>query len=245
MLSHVLGKEILWLMAHDDEKIEIPQDFLDDIEQRKNSVPLEYILKLASFYSREFYVDARVLIPRPETELLVDHVLDWAQGREVLTIAEIGTGSGIISIMLAHFLPHAHLIAVDLSNEALEVAKINAKKHGVSDNITFVHGNLLDCVREPIDILVSNPPYIQKDAILEKNLSYEPSLALFGGEEGDEILKKIIDIAQESKIDFLACEMGYDQRDKITNYLKTLNRKAIFYKDYADFDRGFLLEVES
>ncbi|WP_331774008.1 peptide chain release factor N(5)-glutamine methyltransferase [Sulfurospirillum sp. 1612] len=242
MLSHALGKELLWIMAHDDDTIETPQDFLDHIEQRKKSVPLEYILKQASFYSREFYVDERVLIPRPETELLVDHVLGWVKEHQSLTIAEIGTGSGIISIMLAHFLPQARLIAVDLSKEALEVAQINAIKHGVSQNITFVHGHLLDDVNVPIDVLVSNPPYIKKDAILDKNLSYEPSLALFGGEEGDEILKEIIDIAHKRKIALLACEMGYDQREKITNYLHTLNAKATFYKDYSDFDRGFLLE---
>ncbi|MDX1809081.1 MAG: peptide chain release factor N(5)-glutamine methyltransferase [Sulfurospirillaceae bacterium] len=241
LLCASLDKDILWLMTHDNEDIDIPKDFLNNIEKRKKSIPLEYILNKASFFSSEFYVDDRVLIPRPETELLVEKVVNRCKDIEDITIAEIGTGSGIISIMLSLLLPKAQIIATDLSKEALEVAQINANKHGVNERIKFVNCNLLDDVHEHIDILVSNPPYIKDDEILDKNLSYEPNLALYGGVVGDEILKKIIDIAINKKVLLLACEMGYDQRDKISEYLHKFDLKAEFYRDYTGLDRGFLL----
>lgn len=243
MLCASLGKDILWLMTHDEEDMEIPSDFFCNVEKRKKSIPLEYILNKASFFSSEFYVDDRVLIPRPETELLIEKVVEKCRGLNDITIAEIGTGSGIISIMLSMLLPQAKFIATDISKEALEVAQINAKKHGMHKKILFINCNLLDEVEEPIDIIVSNPPYIKNAEILDKNVSYEPDLALFGGKVGDEIIQKIINIAIEKKISLLACEMGYDQREKIAAYLKQFGKVAEFYKDYAGLDRGFLFEA--
>ncbi len=242
LLGKSLQKDMLWLMSHDNDEIDIPKDFFINIKKREESTPLEYILKSATFYSREFFVDERVLIPRPETEILVEKVISTCRELKEPTIVEIGVGSGIISILLALFLPEANIIATDISQDALIVAKINAKKHGVDNHIKFINCNLLDDVRENIDILVSNPPYIKNDEILEKNLSYEPDLALFGGVDGDEILKNIMDEAVKRKIVYLACEMGFDQKEKIINYLEKFNLKADFYKDLAGIDRGFILQ---
>jgi release factor glutamine methyltransferase len=190
------------------------------------------------FYSREFYVDSRVLIPRPETELLVDLVVSTCKGLKRAKIVEIGTGSGIISIILAILLPKAKIKAIDISNDALDVAKINAKKHGVEDKIEFIQSNLLENVKDnSFDMLVSNPPYIANDEPLHVGLSYEPSLALYGGVVGDEILKDIIDTFKQRDIKYLACEMGYDQREKILSYANN----AEFYKDLAGLDRGFII----
>ncbi len=241
LLANSLKKDTLWLMSHDEIVIDLPSDYLENIKKRENYCPLEYLLNIASFYSRDFYVDKRVLIPRPETEILVDTVISISKELTQPTIVEVGTGSGIISIILALHVDNAKIIAIDINDDALEVAKINAKKHGVSDKIEFRNSNVLNNVDEDIDILVSNPPYIKKDEILEKNLSYEPDIALFGGDIGDEILKQLADETIKRNIKVLACEMGYDQKDKIENYLKKYNKKAEFYKDLAGFYRGFLL----
>jgi len=242
LLSSFLHVEPIWLISHDEDIIETPSSFLKNIQKREDYCPLEYLLNSVSFYSRDFYVDKRVLIPRPETEILVDEVISTCRDMDKPSIVEIGVGSGIISIMLSTLLPNAKVIATDISQDALEVARINAKRHSVEDKIKFVKCNLLDEVSTKIDILVSNPPYIKKDEVLDKNLSYEPDLALFGGEKGDEILKKIIDEAIRREVKILACEMGYDQKDKIENYLKQYNLNAKFYQDLAGIDRGFILE---
>ena len=244
LLANSLGKDLLWLMTHDDASIEPPKEYEKNVQRRENYWPLEYLLNSASFYSREFYVDDRVLIPRPETEILVDFAISCAKDMNHPTIVEVGTGSGIISIILALYVPNAKIIAADISDDCLDVAKINAKKHGVLDKIEFRKSDMLDCIDESIDILVSNPPYICKDAQLDKNLSYEPDIALFGGEIGDEMIKLLIDETVMRKIKVLICEMGYDQKDKVENYLKRYSKKAKFYKDLSGIDRGFLLQEE-
>ena len=238
LLGEVLGKQMSWLVAHENDEIEIDRQFFDFIMRRANNEPLEYILGKASFYGKEFLVDKRVLIPRPETELLVDKVLEMCP-MTAPHIVEIGCGSGIVSIMLSLMLPKARITAVDISQDALHVAMINAKKFGVAKKIKFVLGSYLDGVEEDIDILVSNPPYIARDEPLHVGLSYEPSLALYGGVIGDEMLKQIIDLFQERAISHLVCEMGYDQRKSILYYASDKGFEANFYKDLADLDRGF------
>jgi len=128
----------------------------------------------------------------------------------------------------------------------LGVAKKNIEKFNLVDRIELRLGSLLNEVDEKIDYLVSNPPYIADDEELESNLSYEPQNALFGGEIGDELIQELLDEALKRKINFFTCEMGYDQKDKIAQYLKNTEYKSLdFYKDLSSFDRGFTLEVES
>ena len=244
LLSHHLQKPMDWLMAHSDDDTEVTQEFWNDVKRRSLHEPLEYILQKASFYEREFEVDHRVLIPRPETELLVDHVFSLTCDLQKPRIVEIGCGSGIVSIMLALKLPTARISAVDISQEALHVSRANAKKHGVEDTISFVCGSYLGGIDESIDVIVSNPPYIASGASLDKNLSYEPSVALYGGEKGDEMLKHIIDLFDEKKAMLLVCEMGYDQKISLDAYAQEKGLRANFYTDLAGFDRGFWIRRE-
>ena len=163
---------------------------------------------------------------------------------KAITIVEVGVGSGIISIVLALHLPKARFIAVDISPRALSVARRNIVEFGLSERIELREGDLLSCVDEKIDVLVSNPPYIAEDAFLESNLSYEPQNALFGGTVGDEIIQRLLDEVVVRKIPYFVCEMGYDQRVKVQEYLKPFAVQSLeFYKDLAGFDRGFVLQM--
>ena len=242
LLADVLNKELSWLVAHENDTVEISEIFFKGIERRMAYEPLEYILGKASFYGKTFDVDSRVLIPRPETELLVDKVLELLPDTENLHIVEIGCGSGIISIMLALLFPKAHYSAVDISLEALHVSLANAKKFGVDSKINFIHSSYLDKVTGKIDVIVSNPPYIAHNEALGIGLSYEPSLALYGGNRGDEMLKNIIDLFIARNARLLVCEMGYDQRESISHYALQKGYEAVFYKDLAELDRGFWIK---
>lgn len=242
LVMALLEKDELWLMTHEAEIVEEGEKLASWLERRKKNEPIEYITNRVSFYSQEFHIEAGALIPRPETELLIDEVLALADRDAELTIVEIGVGSGIISTVLAQELPKAKIIAVDISPDALKVAKKNIEGFGLGGRIELRHGDLLEPVSETIDILVSNPPYIADNEPLESNLDYEPDLALFGGEIGDEVIKRLLDEVLERGIKIFACEMGYDQKPKVEHYLegKRYNRLK-FYEDLAGLDRGFVL----
>ena len=240
LLSYHLGVDALRLILQEQEPCQDVEGYFKLIQRAKEKEPIEYITQTVSFYSREFHIQKGALIPRPETELLVDQVLQKARKFKAPKIAEIGVGSGIISIMIALQLKDVHITATDISQEALDIAQINAKKFGVEDKITFLLQPYLPDVHAPYDIIVSNPPYIAQDAPLEKNLDYEPNIALFGGEVGDEVLKNIIDLATYQKEVILCCEMGYDQKASLSKYIEKKGYHDIsFYRDLSDFDRGF------
>lgn len=245
LLMYHLSVDELWLLTHQEDEVKESEKLLEWVGRRAKNEPLEYITQRVSFYSEEFFIAKGALIPRPETELLIDEVLKNSEDKNApLTIVEVGVGSGIISIMLAKFLPNARFIAVDISKDALVIAQKNIEKFGLSHRIELREGSLLEPVTEHIDYLVSNPPYIANAAPLESNLSYEPQNALFGGEEGDEIIKELLDELLKREINFFSCEMGYDQKDKIRNYLKKTPIKSLsFYEDYSGFDRGFTLRL--
>jgi release factor glutamine methyltransferase len=243
LLMAYLQCDQVWLITHSNTEIEEDTKLIEWIRRRKANEPLEYITNSVSFYSEIFHIEPGVLIPRPETELLIDEVLSYADREKEITIAEVGTGSGVISIILARNLPKAKIIAVDISSAALKVARKNIAEFGLGERIELRHGDLLDPVHEKVDIVVSNPPYIAKNAVLESNLDYEPDEALFGGEAGNEIIIRLIDAVLQRDIDCFACEMGYDQKEGILKYLEKESSKSLrFYKDLAGFDRGFVLK---
>jgi release factor glutamine methyltransferase len=240
LLSHYLQKDALSLILIEDRILDNPQAYFNLIKRAINHEPIEYITNKVSFYSQEFHIQKGVLIPRPETEILIDKTLKIAKKLKHPRIAEIGVGSGIISIMIARAIKDITIVATDISQEALDIAKINAQTFGVADKITFIHTPYIPDVHTPYDIIVSNPPYIAKASSLEKNLAYEPDIALFGGEVGDEILKNIIDLTTYQPTCTLCCEMGYDQKDSLQTYLREKGFFDIeFYQDWSDFDRGF------
>ncbi len=244
LMAHLACDE-LWLITNKNTNVKDVDKLFQWVERRSKNEPLEYITNCVSFYSEEFYIASGALIPRPETELFIDEVIkNISDPHAEMTFAEVGIGSGIISIMLALKFPHAKFIAVDISEAALEIAKINIKKFSLEDRIELRLGSLLEPVTEHIDYLVSNPPYIANDADLESNLSYEPQNALFGGTIGDEIIVNLLNDVLKRNINFFTCEMGYDQKDKIMNYLRDEKFKDLnFYEDLSGFDRGFTLKI--
>ena len=245
LMAH-LNVDELWLITNQNTEVENVKSLLEWVERRAKNEPFEYIINKVSFYSEEFYIAPGALIPRPETEILIDEVSKYIENPdEVINFVEVGVGSGIISIMLAKKFPNAKIIAVDISPDALRIAKINIEKFGFEDRIELRLGSLLEQVDEKIDYLVSNPPYIENGVDLESNLDYEPQNALFGGEVGDEIIKALLDEVLRRDIKFFSCEMGYDQKDKILSYLEKREIQDLdFYKDLADFDRGFTLRLQ-
>lgn len=244
LMAH-LNVDELWLITNQNTEITNTERLLEWTERRAKNEPFEYIVNKVSFYSQEFYIAKGALIPRPETEILVDEVSKYVENpQDELQFVEVGVGSGIISIMLAKKFPNAKFIAVDISQDALDIAKINIEKFGFENRIELRLGSLLDLVDEKIDYLVSNPPYIENGVSLESNLDYEPQNALFGGKVGDEIIKALLDEALKRDIKFFSCEMGYDQMGKLTSYLKDTKIENLdFYKDLAGFDRGFTLRL--
>lgn len=242
-LMHHLNVDELWLLTNQNTTVENTDQLFELIERRSKNEPFEYITNKVSFYSEEFYIAEGALIPRPETELLIDDILKHFPNKETnIQFAEVGVGSGIISIMLALHYKNAKFIAVDISPDALKIAKKNIEKFGLEDRIELREGSLLEPVKEKIDYLVSNPPYIEDGIKLESNLDYEPQNALYGGKVGDEIIKELLDEVLRRDIKFFSCEMGYNQKDRISYYLKEKEFKTLtFYKDYSEFDRGFTL----
>jgi len=245
LMAH-LNVDELWFITNQNAIVNNVENLYAWVQRRVENEPLEYILNSVSFYSEEFFINQDALIPRPETELLIDEVIkNYPNKNDILSFVEVGVGSGIISIMLAKHFVNAKFIAIDISAAALGVAKKNIIKFGLESRIELRLGSLLDNVQESIDYLVSNPPYIQNGLKLENNLSYEPQNALFGGEVGDEIIKKLLDEVLKQNIKFFSCEIGYDQKDKIQRYLENKNYISLkFYKDYSSFERGFTLKAQ-
>ena len=206
LLAHAKQCQRIELYTAFDELAseELRNAFRQLVKQRASGKPVAYLVESREFYSLPFAVSPAVLIPRPETEFLVLRLLDLAKARTSsdpgvpLTIIDVGTGSGIIAICAAIYLPTARVIAIDLSHDAIEVAKCNARTHGVADRIEFRQGDLLQGVTEQADFVVSNPPYVSEAEFQELDKTvreYEPRQALIGGATGTELIEKIIDQA--------------------------------------------------
>ena len=242
LLAHILNENLTYVISHDNEEVQEKQ-FLKLLKRLEANEPLEYITNKADFYGRDFYVDNRVLIPRPATEDVIEKLLDEVDSNKEYSIAEIGVGSGAISVTLAKFLPNANIVATDICEHALKVANKNVKKHKVEKQVTLVHSNLLDEVSEPIDILISNPPYINENFKLPKNVEYEPKTALFAKDDGLALIKQIVDLAIKKNVKLLVVEMGYDQKEMMQEYLSSKNLEATFFQDFEEIDRGFVCRL--
>lgn len=247
LLAFALGVGREWLHAWGEREVESEAlaRFEGYIARRKSYEPFEYITQSAGFYSREFFVSHGVLVPRPESELLIDKAREVIARSGVKRVGEIGVGSGVLAITLALECPDISVVATDISQDALAIAKTNIARHHTQSNrlkerITLRHASLLDGIEEQIDLLISNPPYIAQDYALDASVMQEPHCALFGGVVGDEILLEIIALARERGIEHLICEMGYDQRESLSRALGEAGFEAEFYQDYALWDRGFV-----
>ena len=229
LLMRCLGKDRAWLLTHSDELLTPAQaaQYEQWLARRARHEPIQYILGEQEFYGLTFYVTPAVLIPRPETEHLVEAALARAPHDAPLRIADIGTGSGAIAIALAHTLPQANVTALDLSPATLAVAQENAVKLGVADRIRFLVSDLLQAVSgEHFDIIVSNPPYVPKSEILEPQVrDYEPATALYAGTNGLDIYERLIPQAHAALKPggWLLMEIGHGQREALAALLKDWN----------------------
>lgn len=201
LLAHVLGVDRAALHAHPERSLTPEQfaRFQQAIADRRRGVPVAYLTGKRAFYDRELVVSPAVLIPRPETEHLVEAALDWARGRAGLRIADVGAGSGAIAVTLAAHLPGAAVWAIDRSEEALAVARENAARAGVEERITFIRGDLLSPLLAEalrVDLIAANLPYIPSADL--DNLAvarFEPRAALDGGPDGLDLIRRLLDQA--------------------------------------------------
>ncbi len=243
LLAAYLDVDRSYLLLHGDEEMGNAVGFEAWIARRAAHEPVEYITGRVSFYDIDLHIAPGALIPRPETEILVDKAAEVIRSHGLTHIAEIGVGSGAVSVVLARMFPHLQIVASDISEDALAVARRNVDSFGLEDRIVLRHTSLLDGITEAAQMIVSNPPYIAKGTQLEPNVAkYEPHTALFANTNGDELLKQIIALSVEKEIKFVACEMGYDQKESISAFVKDLGvYSAEFYTDLAGLDRGFVL----
>ncbi len=243
LLLHILDKNVIWLHINYNEicDIKVEQKLEQYVKKRATSFPLEYITCKVSFYGETFIVQDGVLIPRPETEILVEKAETILKTISDPKVVEVGVGSGIISVMLALLIDDIEIIAVDINEQALDLAFQNAVKHNVQHKIAFIKSDIFNQVDvQDFDMCISNPPYIANSYKLPSNVKYEPSNALFGGDVGDELLKDIITATSKNNIKYLLCEMGYDQKKPLGGFLEKFDTLKIdFYKDLDAFDRGF------
>ncbi len=244
LLAYHLKQDRMYLITHDKVTVVDIENFQNLIQRRAANEPYEYIVGSASFYDIHLEVEEGVLIPRPETEILIDLVAEIIEKKNITRIAEIGVGSGAISVVLARKFPELNVIATDICDTPLKVAGKNIDTFSLNEQIELRKSNLIDNISEVVELVVSNPPYIAEDFLLEPNVvDYEPKEALFGGRVGDELLKQIILDVKVRDIKYLACEMGYDQKEPITSFVNEVGVQSIkFYKDLAGFDRGFVIE---
>ncbi|WP_309498736.1 peptide chain release factor N(5)-glutamine methyltransferase [Sulfurovum sp.] len=244
LLAYHLKQDRTYLITQDNRMIDNVEDFKNLVLRRASHEPYEYIVSSASFYDIHLEVESGVLIPRPETEILIDLVSEIIEKENMIQIAEIGVGSGAISVVLARKFPQLHIIATDICDVPLKVAAKNIDTFGLGKQIEVRKSNLIDEVPEALELVVSNPPYIAEDFLLASNVvDYEPKEALFGGQIGDELLKQIILDVKKRGIKYLACEMGYDQKEPLQDFVNKIGVKYIkFYKDLAALDRGFIIK---
>ena len=225
LLEHVLGCDATALLTHPERILSTAEaeEFDRLLERRLRAEPMQYLTGEQEFFSLRFEVSPAVLIPRPETEHLVEAVLERFEREQAVRIVDVGTGSGAIAVALAHALPHSRVTAVDLFPAALEVARRNAQRHGVIDRLTLLSSDLLAGIdTADFDLVVANPPYIAAGEVLEPQVAdYEPHSALYAGPTGLEIYERLI--PQAARVlkpgGWLMLEIGSGQSAALRNLM--------------------------
>lgn len=245
LMQFILNQSRQYLMVYDEKKLTQEQErrYLEAVEQLVKGIPLQHITHRQEFMKMDFYVNNHVLIPRPDTEVLVEEVIQIAKKIKAKKILDLCTGSGAIAISLAKYIEGSQITATDISREALEIAELNAKRQQVDKQIAFLQSDLFeDLPREKYDIIVSNPPYIKKEIIrtLDKEVQKEPYIALDGGKDGLNFYRKIIQQAYEflKYRGYLCLEIGYDQKidvielmEQEEKYVDTYGKKDLYGND--------------
>jgi len=223
LLMFVLGVGRAYLYGHPERELTRDEEdrYAEAIAERARGVPAQYIIGHQEFWGLDFVVTPAVLIPRPETEHVVEAALELAQGIERLRIVDVGTGSGCIALALASELKRAEIDAVDISGDALEIAKANAARLQLADRVRFRSGDLLEGFgAEDFDLVVSNPPYVgecEADKIQAEVRKFEPHVAVFGGPQGTEIVTRLLEQAHRvlKPGGHVLVEIGFSQSEKV------------------------------
>lgn len=258
LLCHIAGLSKVDIIRDRDKSLgeDISERFFQLIEERKMGKPIQYITGHQEFMGLDFYVHENVLIPRPDTEILVEKVLQLLKNKENLEIADVCTGTGAIAVSLAYYIPDSFVYASDISHHAVECCRRNIDKHGLESRMKLLQGDLLEPLFEEglegrLDALVSNPPYISKNDMETLPLSvrgFEPHLALYGGGEGLDFYIKILKDAARllKKGGLLAFEIGYDQGPALTKLIedKGSYKNIRIEKDLAGLDRVVYCNLE-
>lgn len=274
VLANVLGVEKEYLIAHSDQEIGGESEFSEDLadlymaylKKVKEGEPVAYILKEKEFYGLSFFVDNRVLVPRPETEQLVETVLGFLEEKygvkrsrefesdvEKFRILDVGTGSGNIAISLATNFQNLEAVALDVSDDAIDVARVNVNQHGVEDRVELYQSDLLDAIEdgEKFHVIVANLPYIgtKTNSDVDENVEkHEPSSALFAGDDGLDLYLKMFKQIQEKNVsyDLIVGEFGSMQREDMEALLTDFfGQNWRIEKDLAGLDRMFVVEYKS
>lgn len=255
LLGKVLNKDKLFIMLNRDFNINEEQEngFLQLVEKRRNKMPIKYILGECEFMSMDFIVKPGVLIPRPDTEILVEEVINIVKEKGYTRICDVCSGSGAIGISIARFVESAKVMLYDISPDAIDVSNLNIKRFDLTHRVNV---QVSDLLKVPIDqnmkfdVIVSNPPYIREDVIptlMEDVKNYEPMIALSGGEDGLDFYKRITkeSVCLLEKGGLLAFEIGYDQKDEVSEILLKSGFKEIkCIKDLSGNDRVIKATLE-
>jgi release factor glutamine methyltransferase len=252
LLRHVLQIDRVRLYLDIDRELSPDkyEEFRSLVQRRLEGEPAAYITGNREFYGLDFYVNPDVLIPRPETELLVEKALELARKRSLSSVVDVGTGCGAVAVSLALNLPEAKVYAVDVSAAALEVVAYNCRKHGVKDRISLLQGDMLEHLSEPVDLIVANLPYVREAELAGVNTQgFEPALALNGGADG---LDKIKHLCREAGGRLkpggcLLLEIGQGQAEAVTEYLNDTFTSAEIglASDLAGIERVVILSLPS
>mgnify|MGYP004653611349 CR=1 FL=1 len=252
LLQATLKKSREYLMIYDNKEVEDSErdKYIKNVKRLILGEPLQYITGMQEFMKLNFLVTKDVLIPRPDTEILVEEVIKIAENIHNPVILDLCTGSGAIAVSLAKYVKNVHICAVDISSKALEIAKKNAEFNGVKNNIEFIESNLFDKIKDKkFDIIVSNPPYIETETIktLSKDVQCEPKIALDGGKDGLTFYRKISENGHKylNRQGYLCLEIGYNQRITVRKILEEKKRYVNIrcIKDLCGNDRVITAQI--
>lgn len=246
LMQYVLNETRQYVIVNDMEQLDKIKEkqYLEEIKMLKKGVPIEHITHQKEFMKLIFFVDKNVLIPRQDTEILVEEVINIAKKINAKKILDLCTGSGAIAISLAKYLPQSEITAIDISNESLKIAKKNAISNNVENQITFINSDMFTNLNEEnFDIIVSNPPYIKTNVIekLDTQVKNEPYIALDGGKDGLDFYRRIINESHQylKGNGYLCMEIGFDQKIDVIELIENTERFTGTYskKDLFDNDR--------
>ena len=252
LMQFTLNKPRQYIIVNDLNELTVKEEnqYFSAIKKMRQGVPLEHINHQREFMKLNFLVTKDVLIPRPDTEILVEEIIRKAENIPNPVILDLCTGSGAIAVSLAKYIKNVHICAVDISSKALEIAKKNAELNGVKNNIEFIESNLFDKIKErKFDIIVSNPPYIETETIktLSKDVQSEPKIALDGGKDGLDFYRKIADSGSKylNRQGYICLEIGYNQRIAVRQILENKKRYVNIncIKDLCGNDRVVTAQI--